>query len=237
MDYWADTMQDDCYLISADGWKAETYRIIETDKKGKQKDKGWACDLVPKGLIVARYFATEQEAISNLEAELETVVARMAEMEEENSGEDGAFSELEKVNKANVVARLKEIKGDQDAAGEAALFNEWLELSSREADLKRALKEAETDLDAKALAKYSTLAASEIQALVVRDKWLMAVDNAVHSEMDRISQALTQRVKDLVERYETPLPQLTAKVSDLEHAVERHLEQMGFSWKLDLVTS
>ena len=48
MDYWAETMQDDCYLIAADGWKAETYRIIETDKKGKEKDKGWTCDLVPK---------------------------------------------------------------------------------------------------------------------------------------------------------------------------------------------
>ncbi|WP_157077215.1 N-6 DNA methylase, partial [Curvibacter delicatus] len=34
MDYWAQTMQDDCYLIAADGWKAETYRVIET-KKGK----------------------------------------------------------------------------------------------------------------------------------------------------------------------------------------------------------
>ena len=49
MDYWAETMQDDCYTIAADGWKAETYRIIERDKKGKEKDKGWACDLVPKG--------------------------------------------------------------------------------------------------------------------------------------------------------------------------------------------
>ncbi|HKK01606.1 MAG TPA: type I restriction-modification system subunit M, partial [Desulfuromonadales bacterium] len=57
MDYWADTMQDDAYLIAAEGWKAETYRVIETDKKGKEKDKGWTCDLVPKPLIVARYFA------------------------------------------------------------------------------------------------------------------------------------------------------------------------------------
>ena len=46
MDYWAETMQDDCYLIAADGWKAETYRIIEKDKNGKEKDKGWTCDLV-----------------------------------------------------------------------------------------------------------------------------------------------------------------------------------------------
>ena len=65
MDYWATTMQDDCYPIAADGWKAETYRVIETKKrKGKEKDKGWACDLVPKSFIVARYFAKEQEAIT-----------------------------------------------------------------------------------------------------------------------------------------------------------------------------
>jgi len=56
MDYWAETMQDDCYLIAADGWKAETY--FDKDKKGKKK--GWNCDLVPKALIVARYFGIEQ---------------------------------------------------------------------------------------------------------------------------------------------------------------------------------
>ena len=77
MDYWAETMQDDCYLIADDGWKAETYRIIEKDKKGKEKDKGWTCDLVPKALIVARYFAKEQEAIDKLAAELEGVTAQI----------------------------------------------------------------------------------------------------------------------------------------------------------------
>jgi type I restriction enzyme M protein len=70
VDYWAETMQDDCYLIAADGWKAETYRVIEKDKKGKEKDKGWTCDLVPKPLIVARYFVKEQEAITKLENHL-----------------------------------------------------------------------------------------------------------------------------------------------------------------------
>ena len=102
MDYWAETMQDDCYLIAADGWKAETYRVIEKDKKGKEKDKGWTCDLVPKTLIVARYFAKEQEAIDQLSADLESLTARMTRLEEEHSGEEGAFAELEKVNKANV---------------------------------------------------------------------------------------------------------------------------------------
>jgi type I restriction enzyme M protein len=178
-----------------------------------------------------RHFATESGKSKGQFA------ARMTEMEEENGGEDGSFSELDKVNKANVVARLKELKGDRNAGEETALLNEWLELSNREADLKRALKDAEADLDAKAHDKYPTLTETEIQVLVVDDKWLAALAIVIHGEMDRISQALTQRVKELAERYEAPLQQLTDKVAELEHTVEQHLEQMGFSWKLSLVTN
>ena len=113
--------------IAADGWKAETTRIIEKDKKGKEKDKGWTCDLIPKPLIVARYFAKEQAAIDQLAAELEGVTARLTEMEEEHSGEDGAFAELDRVTKARVSARLSEIDGDNDASDEFAVLNDWAE--------------------------------------------------------------------------------------------------------------
>jgi type I restriction enzyme M protein len=172
MDYWAETMQDDCYLIAADGWKAETYRIIEKGKNGKERDKGWACDLVPKALIVARYFATEQEAITQLDAELESVTARMSELEEEHSGEDGVFSALEKVNRASVTARLKEIRGlfatdDEETRKEAAVLDEWLELSNREAGLKKKLKDAEiAALEAK-LAKARQLKQGMMQELLI----------------------------------------------------------------------
>ena len=228
MDYWAAIMQDDCYLIAADGWKAETTRIIEKDKKGKEKDKGWTCDLAPKPLIVARYFAKEQAAIATLEAELESLTAQMTELEEEHGGEDGLFSELDKVNKANVTARLKEIKGDKDARDEAAALNAWLKLANEEADRKKMLKDAEADLDAKAPAKYPKLTEAEVKTLVVEDKWMAALAAAIHGEMDRISQGLTLRVKELAERYETPLPQAVSKVAELEAKVNRHLERMGF---------
>ncbi|TRZ52720.1 type I restriction-modification system subunit M [bacterium] len=228
MDYWAATMQDDSYLIAADGWKAEAYRIIEKDKKGKDKDKGWTCDLVPKSLIVARYFAKEQAALTALEAELESLTAQTTELEEEHGGEDGLFSELDKVNKANVSARLKEIKDDKEAKDEAAALKAWLKLADEEADLKKAIKEAEADLDAKTQAKYPKLTEAEVKTLVVEDKWMAALASAIHGEMDRISQGLTQRVKELAERYETPLPQAVAKVAELEQAVNRHLERMGF---------
>ncbi len=231
MDYWAETMQDDCYLIATDGWKAETSRIIEKDKKGKEKDKGWTCDLVPKSLIVARYFAKEQEGIDQLTAELESVTARLTELEEEHGGEEGAFSELDKVNKANIAARLKEIEGEKDVNDEAAVLSEWLKLNGDEADLKKRLKEAEASLDAKAYAKYPALTEAEIKTLVVDDKWLAALDRDIHGEMARVSQQLTQRVKELAERYETPMPQMVSRVADLEVKVNRHLNKMGFSWK------
>ncbi len=230
MDYWAETMQDDCYLIAADGWRAETYRIIEMDKKGKEKDKGWTCDLAPKALIIARFFSQEQEAIDTLAAELESITARMTELEEEHGGDEGAFSELDKVNKANVTARLKEIKSDKEAKDEAAVLNEWLKLSNEEADLKKRLKDAEAALDVKALAHYPKLTEAEVKTLVVDGKWLAALDAAIHGEMDRISQALTQRVKELAERYEAPMPRMVGRAAELEANVNRHLERMGFAW-------
>jgi type I restriction enzyme M protein len=162
---------------------------------------------------------------------LESITARMSELEEENGGEEGAFSELDKVNKGNVTARLKEIKGDKEAKDETDVLNEWLKLANEEAEIKRALKEAEADLDAKAYAKYPKLSEADIKTLVVDDKWLAALDAAIHGEMDRISQALTQRVKELAERYETPMPQMVSRVAELERKVNHHLERMGFSWK------
>ena len=51
---------------------------------------------------------------------------------------------------------------------------------------------------------------------------------AIHGEMDRISQALTQRVKELAERYDTPMPQMVSRVAELEAKVAGHLARMGF---------
>ena len=229
MDYWSETMQDDCYSIASEGWKAETYRVIETDKKGKEKDKGWICDLVPKTLVVARYFSEEQAAIDRLVIDLDSVTARLAEMEEEHGGEDGAFAEFEIVNKANVTARLKEIKGDKDATDEAAALNDWLKLNNEEAGLKKRIKESEASLDGQAYAQYPKLTESEIKTLVVDEKWLASLDAAIHGEIDRVSQNLTRRVKDLAERYQIPLPQMRDRVVEMEAKVNRHLETMGFA--------
>jgi type I restriction enzyme M protein len=237
-------MQDDCYLIAADGWKAKTYRVIETKKgkdgkPGKEVDKGWACDLVPKALIVARYFAKEQGTITSWESELESVTTRLGELEEENGGEDGAFAEArtdapegkeEKVTRATVTARLKQIEADKELQDEVAVLNQWLKLAYEEADLKKRLKKFEDELDALAYAKYPKLGEDEVKALAVDDKWLAALNAAIHGEMDRVSHAITHRVKELAERYEIPMPDMVRRVTELEAKVYSHLKQMGFAW-------
>jgi type I restriction enzyme M protein len=225
MDYWDSTMQDDVYLISADGWKAETSRILE-----KNKDKGWTCDLIPKNLVIARYFEKEQQAINDLEADIENLAAQQTELEEEHGGEDGLFSELDKISKASVSARLKEIKGDKEAKDEIEALNRWQSLYNNQAEAKKALKAAESELDANVYAHYPKLTVAEIQVLVVQDKWLATLEAAFHGEMNRISQALTQRIKQLAERYETPVSLHVQNVAELEAKVNQHLAKMGFSW-------
>lgn len=230
LDYWAETMQDDCYLISAEGWKAETARIIEKDKKGKEKDKGWTCDLVPKPLIVARYFEKEQADIDRIASDLETVAAKLAGLEEEHGGEEGAYSSLDKVSAAEINKRLKELKDEADSAEEIAALQAWLKVSEQEGDLKKRLRRVESALDAKAYAQYSTLSESEIKQLVVDSKWLTALNARIHSEMERISQNLSQRVRQLSERYQDCMPVIVHRAAESASKVDCHLRRMGFEW-------
>jgi len=233
MNYWMETMQDDCYIIASDGWTAKTRRIIEEVKsgtqKGKTKDRGWTCDLVPKPLIVARYFAGEREEIDSLQNELDSVEAGLTELEEENSGEDGAFAEFEKINRAEVNKRLKEMQNDKEYAEEVKILKEWANLEEKQSLLKRKIKDADAALDRLAFDKYPKLSVEEIKSLVIDDKWFAALESALRSELDRVSQGLTTRIRQLAERYETPLPDLSREVEALAAKVDGHLKKMGFA--------
>lgn len=255
MNYWAETMQDDCYLIAADGWKAELSIIKQT-----KTATVWDCDLVPKTLVMNRYFLTEKKAVEQLEAEKEGIAAQIAEMEEEHNTEDGYFSELDKLNKANVQKRLKEllatqakvktkkvgnVGGNPDATlsgtplaaepdatyGEQAVLEQYLKLVDNQSELSNKIKKATADLDIKVINRYKTLTEDEIKQLVVDDKWMASIERIVKTEMERISQRLAGRIKELAERYETSLPRQTAEVTELENKVNAHLQKMGFVWK------
>jgi type I restriction enzyme M protein len=223
MNYWSEIMQDDCYIISADGWKAE----LEYDEKGK----GFECDLVPVYLITDRYFPKEKKTIEHLESEKEALSVQIAELLEEHGGEDGVFALLDKINKGNVQKRVKELKDDPDAADEIEVLKQYLELNMQQTALNQIIKAAKSELDDKVIKRYKTLTEDEIKVLVVDDKWMATIERDVKTEMDRISQRLTQRIRELAQRYETPLPKHTSNVAELEDRVAAHLEKMGFVWR------
>jgi type I restriction enzyme M protein len=218
MSYWTDIMQDDAYLITADGWQA-----------GNDASNG----LIPPQLIIARYFATERDAIEVLEAERDAISRQMEELDEEHGGEEGLLAEAKndkgKLTKVSVSARLKDIKNDTDAADERKQLNAYLALIEQESIASKKVKDAQKLLDNKVAAQYAKLSTDEIKTLVVEDKWLTTLAIDVQTELDRISQALTGRIKQLAERYAEPLPQLAADVAALNAKVEAHLLKMGFA--------
>jgi type I restriction enzyme M protein len=223
MEYWAETMQDDMYLIAVEGWKAELAAV--EGKKGETE-----CDLVPKYLVINRYFANDKQAIEELQAKLDNTNREIEELIEENSGEEGYFAEFEKINKASVTSRIKEIKNKSEDAEELKVMERYLALGEQESEAKKKIKEAEKTLGAKVIVKYKTLTELEIKVLVVDDKWMVALEQAVKGEMDRISQRLTGRIKELAERYATPLPTLVTETETLTDKVDAHLKKMGFIW-------
>ena len=243
MDYWGETMQDDVYMIVSDGWReAAKPRLIIKDKAKKTKEKPdftvgklkYKTELIPTALVIARYFAAEQAAIEKLEAEVAAIEQAMEEMAEEHSGEEGllesAKNDKDKLTKASVAERLKEIKGDPDAADERKVLNDYLALLEKEAATSAKVNAAQDGLMAKVAAQYGKLTEDEIKALVVGDKWLATLASAVQGELDRVSQTITGRIRQLAERYATPLPELTGQVATLAARVDEHLKKMGARW-------
>ena len=111
------------------------------------------------------------------------------------------------------------------------MLKDYLALIEKEAEANKQVKDAQKALEAKVAAKYGKLTEDEIKTLVVDDKWLATLAAAVQSELDRVSQALTGRIRQLAERYATPLPQLTEEVETLAARVDEHLKKMGAVWK------
>ncbi|CAA0247663.1 type I restriction-modification system subunit M [Tenacibaculum maritimum] len=234
LDYWNSTLKDDVYLLIEEGWVANTKRVIEKNKKGKEVDKGWTCDVLPKQLIIDTYLAKEQQALQAVEAELESVQAKSAEWIEEHTGEEGLLQEATNdkggITKTTLSKYLKEIKDEPTEVAAFKVANQLLKLFNKEASLKKEAKVMATDLDALCLAQYGKLTEEEVRELVVDKKWLASLQATLQTEMDAISQRLTSRIQELAARYEHTLTELDGTTNMLENKVSEHLKKMGLVW-------
>jgi type I restriction enzyme M protein len=250
MNYWAETMQDDAYLIAADGWvkgaqPREIVRVKNKDNKlvwpeqhdylkGKRRFKS---DLVPASVLVARYFVSERDAIEALDSELAALERQLDEMREENRGDEGLLSEViegegdkEKITAKAIKARLKEIGKDPVFRDEREALLAYSDLLDQQTSARARCKAAQEGLDAKIDAKYPALTEAEIKMLLIDDKWMGHLFAVVQGELDRVSRTLAGRIRQLAERYATPLPRLVEEVDALGARVEAHLKKMGASW-------
>ena len=244
MDYWAETMQDDLYELAADGWEAGKVLVRLTKKvkkKGKEQEEekdisglaGLEGRLLPSELIIQECFAAEQAALDALQNKLDSAAAELEALQEEHGGEDGlladAMSDGQKITKGSLNARIKELgQRTADNAEEWDILARCKKLLAEEVKAKAAIKEASAALENKVIARYPKLSIGEIKTLTIEKKWLAAVEGRIKTELEAISHRLTERIKELAERYAAPLPELVDNVSALAAKVEKHLHRMGY---------
>lgn len=229
----------------------------KTGKDGKVgKDKevaglaGVQGRLIAADLLAKVYFEDLQAQIATQEQVIESAQASLTEIEEEQSSEEGLFADLEKINATEVGKLLKQLQPTKKA--KAAAKHEYAMVAEPEAvyetkssfdvleeyvaldiSIKKAnaeIKKMQAELEKAVTEKYAELSETEIKDLLVNQKWMAHLQSTLVQEQDKISQALTQRINALAERYATTLGKLEAEVLEASNNVKSHLEKMGWVW-------
>lgn len=239
MDYWVETMQDDVYLLVQEGWsKTNAINKLQAKKGEKLKETPdliidktkYKAEIIPPALIIACYFEKEQTQLNQLQNKLDQATQELESYIEELTGEEGlltsALNDKDKITKATVTEQLKKTTDRE----EVKVLKKAQQLIAKEAAAKKELKEAELSLNKKILKQYGQLSIEDCKTLVVQDKWLATLETTIEAEIDRITQRLANRVKELEERYAEPLPKLEEDVNRLSQTVKEHLRAMGLEW-------
>lgn len=232
MNYWAETMQDDVYMIMADGWKLNLRPKQKEDKKEKKMVpvvvKTWndlESDLLPVEYIVDKFCKSDLDACDELSASIAIMENEVANLVEENDDVfDAKNFEKEKVNLASVKKRAKVTKGEEQAR-----LIEWIELLNSIKAEKAKLKEANDKLLSHVKEEYDLLAQKEMKVKnLVKEKWVNAISTRIESELSRSIEQLKGQLSAISDRYDQTLPSIDQEVEDYESRVNAHLAQMGF---------
>jgi type I restriction enzyme M protein len=239
LSYWQSVMADDVYLVMKDGYEVgreteDLKEVISSGKnKGNEKIVGWDGKVIPKDLIIKRFYGKEKLAVDEAERFIDEAQGRLDELAEEHGGDEGILhvedddgSLLDYVKK-----EIKKAKADKGTDNEDYLvLTEYLRLATELSEKKKVVKAIATGLDAKARAKYETLTIDEIKELLVNQKWYGAIFGGILALYNAVSQNITARIVEVAERYENTLPQLESDTVKYETNVKEHLKRIGFVW-------
>lgn len=223
MNYWTDTMQDDFYLISNDGWKANL--VVPPKKSYSYKDL--VCDLLPVELCISKFFAKQKEEIVFCEDEIASSKAGNEEILELQSDFDEYLKKNPKVKLEKYVEELKSKKADSEYI---EAVEKYIANQKHIKEMNAQLKEKTVALTASVIEKYKSFTEEQIKEIVVNEKWLCDINTILVNEMQNITQQIATDVTELVERYEHKLSDIDENVSNLEDRVASHLKEMGFNF-------
>ena len=237
LNYWADVMQDDCYMIANDGW---TYHEVRATKQGKgDKKKALmydeiVCDLVPVCIVLAEYFTAETNKIAELSSSIESLQQELSDLVESNTdvfrfNDDDEDDKPVNVKIADVKKAIKNAKTDSTTKEDLEILKLWESTYTKKEGYVSQWKQKRTELTEAVVAKYAALTEEEIKMLVVERKWLASVTNGCEALMQNVTHQIASDVTALAERYETTLNDTEAHVKDLEQEVLRSLKEMGFT--------
>ncbi len=202
--YWAETMQDDCYLISRDGWKVE----VSTEKK-KPTHRDILCDLLPVDVLVNKFFSEDEVAVANQEAVIEKIASQITEMEEENPQElddsaAGIKLKLEMVsqpapleNEEKILAEflpLLAIKGKEGKVQQAAFIDNHKDVF----DQLDKVNKASVAKRLKIIPKYDTFAKETVNLFT---KYIELQDK-LSEEKDKLKALLTKIYEKVRSKYD-----------------------------------
>ncbi|MDR2734048.1 MAG: type I restriction endonuclease subunit M, partial [Spirochaetota bacterium] len=198
---------------------------------GKKKTAAWEGRLIPKALVIEKFFADDQKAIDAAEAGIAAMRAELDEIIE--NAEDGSVindvrNDKDELSKDALKKELAARVGhdDEDAAALRVLAGK-IELIDKK---NKILKDLKTKLDKKTREQYGKLTNAESLDLLLERKWYAALQGGVCALYEAVSHRITGRVMELAERYDQTLPMLEAQAAELEGKVKSHLEEMGFVW-------
>ena len=200
MNYWAETLQDDCYLISRDGWKAE---LLPPAKKNATWES-YVCELLPVEIVARVKFGEELTSIGLLKTHLEEVVQNIGEIDEKLADEESE----EEIDEEGLKVTRKA-----------------LEYSVKQ--FKKAIKEEAEKLTGKIVDYYAGLDEKAIKRHVIGDKWTATLESRFTAELTRVKAKIVADVKSLAARYAVTLPDAERAVDDLSAKVAGHLAAMG----------
>ncbi|MCQ2826184.1 type I restriction-modification system subunit M [Helicobacter pylori] len=234
-DYYNEVLQDDWFLLSFNGFiSAKNLRKL-TPLKDKNKKANYLeepdfviqktyykSDLIPKHLIKQRFFEKETKELEELENALNEKEALLDEFIEEHSNEEGLFDGL----KINESVLKKELKNATDSEEEKILKTalEWLEAKNKALKMKN---KAYEELELKAFHQYKNLEINEIKDLIIKDKWLNNLKNALENKIQKRINAFVSALNGIISSYSNSLLELDKEVKESESKVLEHLKDLG----------